>query len=65
MKNLDLKAYGVEEMTIHEMGTVDGGGVWKLIEKALEVAGVLDVLQSFCDGFVEGVKEGYEAQQKK
>ena len=33
MKNLDLNAYGVSEMSLQEMVETDGGGFWgKLVE---------------------------------
>ena len=38
MKNLDLNAYGVQEMSMQEMQIVDGGNIFKKIGEAIESA---------------------------
>jgi hypothetical protein len=64
MKNFDLNAYGVSEMNVAEMQKTDGGnGVYRIISKFLEFLGVYEVVDAFCEGFTEGVAEGFNAQQ--
>ena len=61
MKNLNLNAYGVQEMNAVEMQETDGGSVYKVVAKFLEFVGVMAVATAFAEGFVEGVKEGYNS----
>ena len=41
MKNLDLKAYGVEELDKKEMMEVDGGGFWGNVSVGLAYVGMV------------------------
>jgi len=41
----------VEEMSIKDMETVDGGGWFSLARKFIELTGIADDLNDFCGGF--------------
>ena len=53
----------VQEMNCAEMQQIEGGGLYKIIAKALEIIGVYEVLDAFCESFNEGVQEGFNDQQ--
>ena len=66
MKNLDLNAYGVEEMNAVEMQKTDGGfGLYRGVVRLLEIVGVLEVAEALIEGFIEGVGDGYNDQQNR
>jgi hypothetical protein len=65
MNTLDINACNVQEMDVAEMQQIEGGGLYKIIAKALEAIGVYEVLDAFCEGFTEGVQEGFNDQQNK
>jgi hypothetical protein len=64
MKNFDLKACGVSEISEGEMREINGGNIGvivRVIWKIVEVAGGALILSEFVDGFIEGFKEGYNS----
>jgi hypothetical protein len=65
MKNLDLNAYGVLELKQQEIESINGGGIGRVLWKALEFLGAVDLAYEIYDGFAEGAVEGYKAQQNK
>jgi hypothetical protein len=60
MKNLDLNAFGVKEMNRHEMMEADGG--FGLLAAITIIGAAIYVYNNLGD-FVEGVKEGYQANK--
>ena len=61
MKNFDLKACGVSEISLKEMEETNGG--W--IIAAITIIGAIIYVIDNWDDFVDGLKEGYEAYGKK
>ncbi|GHU71117.1 hypothetical protein FACS189413_12430 [Bacteroidia bacterium] len=57
MKNLDLNACGVQEMSSAQMRAIEGGGWLKTLKKVAEVIGLADMVAEFCDGLRKGYKK--------
>lgn len=55
----------MKEMDKFELMEIDGGGPYSTAVRFLEYLGVLEALEAFAEGFVDGVSDGYNAQQLK
>ena len=65
MKQLDVSALGLEEITVSESRSIDGGNpiiylIWKAIGIAITVYGGADIISDFVAGWnsVEETEEG-------
>lgn len=54
MRNASIESFEELELSALEEANVEGGGIWKYIEKGLTYVGIYDAITDFHKGMNEG-----------